>query len=52
MKFVQIGKYDYINVDAIVYIDMELRIIRTNESGSNTYMLVRKYFDALIEQIL
>ena len=32
MKFVQIGEYDYINVDAIVYIDRENRLVRTNES--------------------
>lgn len=52
MKFVQIGAYDYINVDAIVYINREQRIIRTNEADSNTYMLGKKYFDTLIEEIL
>lgn len=52
MKFVQIGEYDYINVDAIVYIDKEHRIIRTNEDGSNTYSLGKKYFDTLVKEIL
>ena len=51
MKFVQIGEYDYINVNAIVYINREQRIIRTNEADSNTYSLGKKYFDALIKEI-
>lgn len=52
MKFVQIGPYDYINVDAIVYINKEQRIVRTNEGDSNTYILGKDYFNALIEKIL
>ena len=52
MKFVQIGPYDYINVDAIVYIDGKNRIVCTNDSGNNTYSLDKDYFNALVKEIL
>ena len=52
MKFVQIGAYDYINVDAIVYIDGKNRIVRTNEAGRNMYKLDEEWFIALMKEIL
>ena len=52
MKFVQIGEHTYINVDAIVYIDRKNRIVRTNETGRNVYIIDEEWFDALMEEIL